>query len=385
MRVRLVAVTGMIATALLVSGCNPQSSQAASASAPDVEVIPVTQQRVKTWDTFNGRVSATETVAILPRVGGYITRVAYREGAEVRKGDLLFVIDQRPYRNALDSARAQLERAWASLAFASQQDLRAQQLLKSNAVSREEAEQKRSAREQSQAEVRAAESAVATAALNLEFTEVRAPIDGRTSRAQLTLGNLAVADQSVLTSVVSQDPVHVYFDPDEHSFLKYQKALKQAASTEVRIGLVSDDDYPYSGELSFIDNQVNASTGTLRARATVRNPDRLLTAGLYAKVQLAVGEPALATLVPDRAILTDQDKQYVYVLGSDNKAERRYVETAQRIERQRVIRSGLAADDRIIVSGLQNVHASGSTVTPHALSGDTRELQVSSAAQHDKQ
>ncbi|AXA25712.1 efflux transporter periplasmic adaptor subunit [Pseudomonas putida] len=375
----------MIATALLVSGCNPESSQAASASAPDVEVIPVTQQRVKTWDTFNGRVSATETVAILPRVGGYITRVAYREGAEVRKGDLLFVIDQRPYRNALDSARAQLERARASLAFASQQDLRAQQLLKSSAVSREEAEQKRSAREQSQAEVRAAESAVATAALNLEFTEVRAPIDGRTSRAQLTLGNLAVADQSVLTSVVSQDPVHVYFDPDEHSFLKYQKALKQAASTEVRIGLASDDDYPYSGELSFIDNQVNASTGTLRARATVRNPDRLLTAGLYAKVQLAVGEPALATLVPDRAILTDQDKQYVYVLGSDNKAERRYVETAQRIERQRVIRSGLAADDRIIVSGLQNVHASGSTVTPHALSGDTRELQVSSAAQHDKQ
>ncbi|WP_239502712.1 efflux RND transporter periplasmic adaptor subunit [Pseudomonas putida] len=385
MRARLVAVTGMIATALLVSGCNPESSQAASASAPDVEVIPVTQQRVKTWDTFNGRVSATETVAILPRVGGYITRVAYREGAEVRKGDLLFVIDQRPYRNALDSARAQLERARASLAFASQQDLRAQQLLKSSAVSREEAEQKRSAREQSQAEVRAAESAVATAALNLEFTEVRAPIDGRTSRAQLTLGNLAVADQSVLTSVVSQDPVHVYFDPDEHSFLKYQKALKQAASTEVRIGLASDDDYPYSGELSFIDNQVNASTGTLRARATVRNPDRLLTAGLYAKVQLAVGEPALATLVPDRAILTDQDKQYVYVLGSDNKAERRYVETAQRIERQRVIRSGLAADDRIIVSGLQNVHASGSTVTPHALSGDTRELQVSSAAQHDKQ
>ncbi|WP_325167278.1 efflux RND transporter periplasmic adaptor subunit [Pseudomonas sp. S44] len=385
MRARLVAVTGMIATALLVSGCNPESSQAASASAPDVEVIPVTQQRVKTWDTFNGRVSATETVAILPRVGGYITRVAYREGAEVRKGDLLFVIDQRPYRNALDSARAQLERARASLAFASQQDLRAQQLLKSSAVSREEAEQKRSAREQSQAEVRAAESAVATAALNLEFTEVRAPIDGRTSRAQLTLGNLAVADQSVLTSVVSQDPVHVYFDPDEHSFLKYQKALRQAASTEVRIGLASDDDYPYSGELSFIDNQVNASTGTLRARATVRNPDRLLTAGLYAKVQLAVGEPALATLVPDRAILTDQDKQYVYVLGSDNKAERRYVETAQRIERQRVIRSGLVADDRIIVSGLQNVHASGSPVTPHALSGDTRELQVSSAAQHDKQ
>ncbi len=385
MRARSVAVTGMIATALLVSGCNPESSQAASASAPDVEVIPVTQQRVKTWDTFNGRVSATETVAILPRVGGYITRVAYREGAEVRKGDLLFVIDQRPYRNALDSARAQLERARASLAFASQQDLRAQQLLKSSAVSREEAEQKRSAREQSQAEVRAAESAVATAALNLEFTEVRAPIDGRTSRAQLTLGNLAVADQSVLTSVVSQDPVHVYFDPDEHSFLKYQKALKQAASTEVRIGLASDEDYPYSGELSFIDNQVNASTGTLRARATVRNPDRLLTAGLYAKVQLAVGEPALATLVPDRAILTDQDKQYVYVLGSDNKAERRYVETAQRIERQRVIRSGLVADDRIIVSGLQNVHASGSPVTPHVLSGDTRELQVSSAAQHDKQ
>lgn len=266
MRVRLVAVTGMITTALLISGCNKKPDPASTSPAPSVEVARVTQQAVKTWDSFNGRVSATDTVSILPRVGGYITRVAYREGSEVKKGDLLFVIDQRPYRTALDSARAQLERARASLALASQQDLRAQQLLKSSAVSKEEAEQKRAARDQSLADVHTAESAVAAATLNLEFTEVRSPINGRTGRAQLTLGNLAVADQSELTSVVSQNPVYVYFDPDEHSYLNYLKTLKTVSGTSVRIGLANDETLPYVGELNFLENQVNATTGTVRAR-----------------------------------------------------------------------------------------------------------------------
>ncbi|MGY2181572.1 efflux RND transporter periplasmic adaptor subunit [Pseudomonas agarici] len=364
MRARLVTVTGIITTVLLISGCNKEPSQASAASAPAVEVTGVTVKTIKTWDSFNGRVSAKETVAILPRVGGYITKVAYKEGSEVKKGDLLFVIDQRPYRTALGSARAQLERARASLAFASQQDQRSQQLIKSNAVSKEEAEQRRSAHDQSLAEVHTAESAVAAAALNLEFTEVRSPIDGRTSRAQLTLGNLAVADQSVLTSVVSQDPIYVYFDPDEHSFLSYQKTLKTSGNASVRIGLAGDENFPYVGQLSFVDNQVNATTGTVRARATVNNADRLLTPGLFAKVQMSVGEPAPATLIPDRAILTDQDKKYVYVLGADNKAEKRYVDTGTLLDKQRVIISGIERDDKIIVSGLQNIHASGTPVTP---------------------
>lgn len=383
MRVRLVAVTGMITTALLISGCNKKPDPASTSPAPSVEVARVTQQAVKTWDSFNGRVSATDTVSILPRVGGYITRVAYREGSEVKKGDLLFVIDQRPYRTALDSARAQLERARASLALASQQDLRAQQLLKSSAVSKEEAEQKRAARDQSLADVHTAESAVAAATLNLEFTEVRSPINGRTGRAQLTLGNLAVADQSELTSVVSQNPVYVYFDPDEHSYLNYLKTLKTVSGTSVRIGLANDETLPYVDELNFLDNQVNATTGTVRARATVDNSERLLTPGLYAKVQLSVGDPAPAILVPDRAILTDQDKHYVYVLSADNTAQKRYIETGQLIDKQRVITSGLERNNTIIVSGLHALHADGTPVTPQVAAPGNTDVQVPRLVQNE--
>ena len=383
MRVRLVAVTGMITTALLISGCNKKPDPTSTSPAPSVEVARVTQQAVKTWDSFNGRVSATDTVSILPRVGGYITRVAYREGSEVKKGDLLFVIDQRPYRTALDSARAQLERARASLALASQQDLRAQQLLKSSAVSKEEAEQKRAARDQSLADVHTAESAVAAATLNLEFTEVRSPINGRTGRAQLTLGNLAVADQSELTSVVSQNPVYVYFDPDEHSYLNYLKTLKTVSGTSVRIGLANDETLPYVGELNFLDNQVNATTGTVRARATVDNSERLLTPGLYAKVQLSVGDPAPAILVPDRAILTDQDKHYVYVLSADNTAQKRYIETGQLIDKQRVITSGLERNNTIIVSGLHALHADGTAVTPQVAAPGNTDVQVPRLVQNE--
>lgn len=383
MRVRLVAVTGMITTALLISGCNKKPDPASTSPAPSVEVARVTQQAVKTWDSFNGRVSATDTVSILPRVGGYITRVAYREGSEVKKGDLLFVIDQRPYRTALDSARAQLERARASLALASQQDLRAQQLLKSSAVSKEEAEQKRAARDQSLADVHTAESAVAAATLNLEFTEVRSPINGRTGRAQLTLGNLAVADQSELTSVVSQNPVYVYFDPDEHSYLNYLKTLKTVSGTSVRIGLANDETLPYVGELNFLDNQVNATTGTVRARATVDNSERLLTPGLYAKVQLSVGDPAPAILVPDRAILNDQDKHYVYVLSADNTAQKRYIETGQLIDKQRVITSGLERNNTIIVSGLHALHADGTAVTPQVAAPGNTDVQVPRLVQNE--
>ena len=383
MRVRLVAVTGMITTALLISGCNKKPDPASTSPAPSVEVARVTQQAVKTWDSFNGRVSATDTVSILPRVGGYITRVAYREGSEVKKGDLLFVIDQRPYRTALDSARAQLERARASLALASQQDLRAQQLLKSSAVSKEEAEQKRAARDQSLADVHTAESAVAAATLNLEFTEVRSPINGRTGRAQLTLGNLAVADQSELTSVVSQNPVYVYFDPDEHSYLNYLKTLKTVSGTSVRIGLANDETLPYVGELNFLDNQVNATTGTVRARATVDNSERLLTPGLYAKVQLSVGDPAPAILVPDRAILTDQDKHYVYVLSADNTAQKRYIETGQLIDKQRVITSGLERNNTIIVSGLHALHSDGTAVTPQVAAPGNTDVQVPRLVQNE--
>jgi multidrug efflux system membrane fusion protein len=370
--------TGFVATISLIAGCNKETAPQVTANPPAVDVVSVTVQPVKPWDSFNGRIGAMETVSVLPRVGGYITKVAYKEGSEVNKGDLLFVVDQRPYRATLASAQARLEQARASLAFAKQQNQRAQQLIKSHAISMEEAEQKRAAYEQGVAEVHAAESEVTTAALNLAFTEVRSPIDGRTSRAQLTVGNLAVADQSVLTSVVSQDPVYVYFDPDEQSFLNYQERLKASQRTQVRVGLANDEHSPYEGELSFVDNQVDAATGTIRARATVKNPDRFLVPGLFAKVELSVGESQVQTLVPERAILSDQDKKYVYVLSGDGKAEKRYIEPGKLVGQQRVVAAGLDNNERVIVSGLQQIYGSGMAVSPNLLVPASTEMNVSS-------
>lgn len=246
-------------------------------------------------------------------------------------------------------------------------------------MSREEVDQKRSGYDQALAELHEAESAVAIAALDLEFTEIRSPINGRTSRAQLTVGNLAVPDQSVLTSVVSQDPVYVYFDPDEQSFLKYQKTLKTSQHASVRIGLSTDEDFPYEGDLTFIDNQVNPTTGTIRVRATVHNPDKLLVPGLYAKVQLSVGESASALLVPARAILTDQDKKYVYVLDTKNTAQKRYIQIGKLIGDKRIVTAGLTYGDKIVVSGLQQIYASDTPVVPHILPPDNSESKIMGA------
>lgn len=378
MRAPSLIATGLVATISLIAGCNKETPPEVTVNPPAVDVVSVTVQQVQPWDSFNGRVGAMETVSVLPRVGGYITQVAYKEGSEVKKGDLLFVVDQRPYRATLASAQARLEQARASLGFAKQQNQRAQQLIKSSAISMEEAEQKRNAYDQGVAEVHAAESEVTAAALNLEFTEVRSPIDGRTSRAQLTVGNLAVADQSALTSVVSQDPVYVYFDPDEQTFLNYQKRLKASQSTAVRIGLANDENRLYEGALSFVDNHLDAATGTIRARATVKNPDKFLMPGLYANVELSVGESQEQTLVPERAILSDQDKKYVYVLGHDDKAEKRYIEPGKRVGQKRVVTTGLNANDRVLVSGLQQIYASGTVVSPNLLAPESTDMKVSS-------
>ena len=183
--------------------------------------------------------------------------------------------------------------------------------------------------------------------------------------------------------MVSQNPVYVYFDPDEHSYLNYLKTLKTVSGTSVRIGLANDETLPYVGELNFLDNQVNATTGTVRARATVDNSERLLTPGLYAKVQLSVGDPAPAILVPDRAILTDQDKHYVYVLSADNTAQKRYIETGQLIDKQRVITSGLERNNTIIVSGLHALHADGTAVTPQVAAPGNTDVQVPRLVQNE--
>jgi multidrug efflux system membrane fusion protein len=342
--------------------------------APEVSVAQVLSKPVRAWDEFTGRVAAVETVELRPRVSGYVERVAYEEGQEVRKGDLLFLIDQRPYRAELARAEAGLAQARSEAALARTQDERAQTLADAHAVSQEEVDARRAAVAQTSAAVRAAEAAVTNARLNLQFTEVRAPIDGRAGRALVTVGNLAQADATSLTTLVSLDPVHVYFEADEQAYLRYNELARRGEREEsrnpVRIGLANEDGYPHAGTVDFVDNQVDPNTGTIRARAVVRNPDRVFTPGLFARVQLEGTGRFEALLIDEKAVLTDQDRKYVYVLGPGNTAVRKDVELGRSVDGLRVVNGGLSPEDKVIVNGVQKVFFAGMPVKPQLVEMD---------------
>jgi multidrug efflux system membrane fusion protein len=353
--------------AVALSGCKSTPDKKPSSPAA-VEFAAVEPKPIRLSDEFNGRVASINSVDVRARVTGYVDNVAYREGDSVKRGDLLFVIDPRPYRDALDSAKARLEREKAAAAFANIQEKRARALDASNAISQEEYQNRDSDLSQSAARVHEAEAVVATAELNLSFTEVRSPVDGRTSRAQLTRGNLAQADQTVLTTVVSQDPVYVYFDCDEQSYLRFEERVHHgsgvSSANPVRVALANETAFPHIGRVDFLDNEVNPSTGTIRARVVLPNPDHILTPGLYARVQLESASTVQALLVDDKAILTDQDQKYVYVVSPGNVAQRKDVVTGGMADGLRLIQSGLAPGDKVIVSGLQQIYFPGVPVTP---------------------
>jgi membrane fusion protein, multidrug efflux system len=363
----LLVCTYAVTLAIPLAGCKPAPGKTPSSPAV-VDVAAVVSRPIRLSDEFNGRVASINSVDVRARVTGYVDEVAYREGDSVKRGDLLFVIDPRPFRDALDSAKANLEREQAAAAFADIQEKRAQRLNASEAISQEEYQNRDSDLSQSAARVHEAESAVATAELNLSFTEVRSPIDGKTSRAQLTRGNLAQADQTVLTTVVSQDPIYVYFDCDEQSYLRFQERVQRgsgvSSANPVRVALANETGFPHAGRIDFLDNAVNAATGTIRARVVLNNPDHLFTPGLYARVQLESTGTVQALLVDDKAILTDQDRKYVYVLGAGNTAQRKDVQLGPLVDGLRVVQSGLGTGDKVIVSGLQKIFYPGVPVTP---------------------
>lgn len=362
-------LTASVVLSLALAGCGSQAAPGEGMPPPpEVSVATVLTKQVRQWDDFTGRVAAVESVELRPRVSGYVQRVAYQEGQEVNKGDLLFVIDQRPYRAALDRAAAELERARSEARLAQAQDARAQTLIEAKAISREEFETRKAATSGTNAAVRAAEAAVTSARLDLQFTEVRSPIDGRAGRALVTEGNLAQADSTLLTTVVSQDPVYVYFESDEQSFLRYSDLARKGERADtrnpVRVGLSNEQGYPHQGTVDFVDNQVDPRTGTIRARAVLRNPDRLFTPGLFARVQLEGSGDFKAMLIDDKAVLTDQDRKYVYVLGPKNAAVRKDVVLGRSIDGLRVVQSGLAPTDKVIVHGVQKVFFPGMPVAP---------------------
>lgn len=365
-----------IVLSIFIAGCNSESGTPVESPPPDVMVASVLSRSVRTWDEFNGRVRAIQTVELRPRVSGYINRIAYKEGSEVKPGDLLFVIDPRPYRDALHQAQAELERARSAASLAQSKTEHAHALFAKQAISREEFNGRKNDLNQTAAEVRAAKAAVATAKLNLDFTEVRAPIAGRVSRAYLTAGNLARADQSMLTTLVSQDPMYVYFDCDEHSFLRYKKfALKNDHENtiySVRIGLTDEEGFPHHGTVDFFDNQFNPATGTIRVRAVIPNPDRLLTPGLHARVQLQGSDELPVLLIDAKAILTDQDRKYVYVLGEGDKAFRRDITLGRQIDGLRIVHSGLDTTDKVVVIGAQKIFHDGMIVKPQHVAMETQ-------------
>ncbi|KVK89028.1 hemolysin secretion protein D [Burkholderia ubonensis] len=357
---------------LALSGCHDGRGDPPAQPPPEVGVATIVPRTVRLADAFNGRVEAVDAVELRPRVSGYLQRVAYKEGDLVPQGAVLFVIDPRPYRIALDRALAQRQRARAAAGLAQVQLKRVQTLIDSHATSQEELDNARAADAQARADLQAADAAVADAQLNLGFTEVRAPIAGRVGRAMATVGNLARADDTLLTTVVSQDPVYVYFDCDEQSYLRYNARRadpkhRAIGADPVRVGLANETGFPHAGTVDFLDNRLDPATGTIRARVRLANADRTFTPGLYARVQLVSGRDEDALLVDDKAVLTDQDRKYVYVIGPGDKALRRDVTIGRLLDGERIVEKGLKAGDRVIVDGVQRVDYPGAPVKPKTL------------------
>jgi RND family efflux transporter MFP subunit len=347
---------------LAAAGC---SSKAAPApQAPQVTVATAVQREVNDWDEFTGRIEPVESVAIRPRVSGYIERIGFTEGGTVQKGDLLFVIDPRPYRTELARAEAQLAAAKTRSDLARSEVARSERLLGAGAVSHEEYDERVNRGRETGAEVQEAEAAVAAAKLNLEFTRVTSPITGRVSKAEVTVGNLVDAGQNatLLTTVVSVDPVYVEFEGDEQVYLKYiamsrsgERPSSRDAPNPVYMGLANDEGYPYAGHMVFVDNQLNPQTGTIRGRAVFENPEGHLTPGLFARIKLVGSGKYTATLVNDRAIGTDQDQKFVLVVGKDNSLAYRPVKVGRVVQGLRVVLDGLQPGETIVVNGLQRV------------------------------
>ncbi|WP_263263721.1 multidrug efflux RND transporter periplasmic adaptor subunit MexE [Pseudomonas sp. RIT-PI-S] len=367
----------------VLAACGKPPATAQAPQAPKVNVAQVLEQPVNEWDEFTGRLEAPETVQIRPRVSGQIDQVAFSEGALVKKGDLLFQIDPRPFQAEVHRLEAQLQQARANATNSDSEANRGERLRSANAISAELADSRNSAAQAARAGVAAIQAQLDLARLNLSFTRVVSPISGRVGRAEITAGNLVTADSSLLTSVVSTDKVYAYFDADERAFLKYSQLTREGrvgAAAPVYMGLSNEDGNSHQGQLNFLDNQVNPQTGTIRGRAVFDNRNGEYTPGLYARLKLVGSGVYNAVLIKDEAVGTDLGKKFVLVMDKDNKATYRNVELGPKIEGLRIVRNGLAKDDRIVVNGLQRVRP-GSTVDPQAVPMASPETLAALASQ----
>ena len=325
---------------------------------PTVTAAHPLQRPIVDWDDYVGRFEAVNAVDVRPRVSGYLQTIAFRDGEDVARGQLLFVIDPRPYQAVLDQARAQSARAAATLANARLEAERAQKLYDAHAISQQEYALRQAAASQAAAELAAAQATIRTAALNLGFTRVTAPFAGRASDRRLAVGNLVTQDQTVLTHIVDLDPIRFTFEGAEALYLKYQRLNAEGSrvssrlrANPVEIRLQDEPDYRWKGRMDFVDNVLDTGSGTIRGRAVIANPDRFLNPGLFGHMRLLGSKPYTGLLLPDEAVATDQSRQVVQVVGPQGTLVQKVVQVGPVVEGLRVIRSGIGTGDLVVVSG----------------------------------
>ncbi|MDH0865565.1 efflux RND transporter periplasmic adaptor subunit [Mitsuaria sp. GD03876] len=369
------AVAGAFVALLLTACGQQQDQQQQHGGPPPVSVAPAISREVQDFDEFTARLEAPDTVEIRARVAGTLDKVHFREGQVVKKGDPLFTIDPRPFRAEVARAEAQLAAARTAADLAKADLGRAEKLVAIQGVSQQEIDQLKSSVRNNDANIRAAEAAVTQAKLNLEFTEVRAPVTGRSSRANVTAGNLVNVGEPVLTTVVSSDKVYAYFDASEATFLKYAAAAraggaKREQANKVYLGLANEQGYPHEGRMDFVDNRLNPATATIRGRAVFDNKDGTFTPGLFARVKLEGTGAYTATLIPERAIGTDQSNKVVMVVGPNNIVAPRPVVPGAQFDGYRAVQ-GVKPGELVIFDGLQHAMP-GAPVTPQTVKLDDK-------------
>ncbi|MFC3266914.1 efflux RND transporter periplasmic adaptor subunit [Camelimonas abortus] len=370
MDIKRLSPTGLLlalGAMLAMAGCDDKSARTAGAPPPPPVTVarPVVRPVVE-YDDYTGRFEARAAVDVRARVSGLLEKALFTEGGMVREGDLLFVIDPRPYQAAVDQAAAALKSAKARVAFATADLNRANNLSRSGNISEQLLETRRQAALVAEAEVSAAEANLQAARLNLEFTQIRAPISGRIGRKELSTGNLVVANATLLTTIVSTDPIYFYFDIDERSYLAYARQNRGDGAkpgVDVKLALSDGETPTIPGRLDFLDNRLDQATGSMRARAVVPNPDGFLQPGMFGVIRIPGSPSYTGVLVPDDAVVTDQSRRFVWVLDRDNVASARIVRLGPKIDGYRLIRSGLTGEETIVINGLPRVRP-GLKLTP---------------------
>lgn len=360
--IRTIIGIGLATAWVVVSGCQKAAPPAAKPPPPTVFFAIPVEQSVQEFEEFTGRTAAVMDVEVRARVSGYLDKVLFEDGADVKAGEPLFVIDDRIYQAEVARAAAAVDQAQARLARLERQAARSDELFQKKVISEEDHDLSMFDRDEARAALAAAKATHDLTQLNQSFTRIASPINGRISRRMIDPGNLIKADDTPLATIVSDDPIHAYFDIDERTVLRLRRLVKEGrikasrdARVEVKVSLADDQEHNHRGVVDFEDNQIDAATGTLRVRLLIENPERLLSPGLFVRLRFPIGEPTASLMVPEESLASDQGRRFVYVIDAENKVAARPVEVGVLVDGRRAITRGLAAGERVVVTGLQRL------------------------------